>query len=361
MILALMAACAESLSLPADPAAPAAPVGVMTFEVGALTVEAWYPAEDGVEGSEIVDPTAWVPEVVTARLGALDVPSLEVAAARDAAPRRLRDPQPAVVFSHGLGGFRTQSATLTAHLASRGYVVLATDHVGRRASDLLPCVFSPPLEGCQIANFDDDPGVPDVTALRSWLEAVPEDHPLAGLVDPDRVALIGHSAGGGTTGTAGEIDARWHALLPMAYGPPVNRDVPTLTLAGACDAVVPLPDIQAGLAQGNQPALITLDASGHHAFSDICHFELGALARDVLASRDDVNATFVAGLETLAADGCPGTTPLPELEGCEADAFAARDDEDDAVRALATAFLDDALRGPGGSLDALSLPGVTRR
>ena len=52
-------------------------------------------------------------------------------------------PYPVVFFSHGLGGARVQSINYTTHLASRGYVVLSADHVGRRMTDLLPCLLSP--------------------------------------------------------------------------------------------------------------------------------------------------------------------------------------------------------------------------
>ncbi len=353
-----LAACTEALTLPDDPAAAGVPVGVITFMVGDLPVEAWYPAGDGEAGVELVRITDWVPASVTARLGAVELPALPVAATRDAPPRRLADPVPVVVFSHGLGGFRSQSASLTAHLASRGYVVLSTDHTGRNAQDLLPCLFSPPVEGCQLSGFEDDPGVPDVSALRDWIDAIPEDHPLAGRIDPTRVGLMGHSAGGATTGSAGQADPRWDALLPMAFGPQVTRDVPMHTLAGACDAAIPLARVEEGLATGAHPGLAILEGAGHHAFSDVCHFELGAYARDVLAERDDISGTILNGLVQLAGDGCTGTTPAPGLVGCEAEVYLDRPTEMRAVNALTTAFFDDALRGIGPGVAGLALPEV---
>lgn len=83
-------------------------------------------------------------------------------------------------------------------------MVVATDHAGRSMSDLLPCLFLPPLKGCTLG-FD-DPGPDDVAAMIDWLGAPPDW--LAGAVDLERLGITGHSAGGGTAVTVGNSDVR---------------------------------------------------------------------------------------------------------------------------------------------------------
>jgi alpha-beta hydrolase superfamily lysophospholipase len=202
------------------------PVGVRTIELGGHLAEVWYPAAEPGPGED-VDFAAAAPDVVLQATGPLDVPLLPTVAVRDAEPRALAEPQPLVVFSHGFGGTRLQSVTLTTHWAGRGYVVVATDHAGRSLPDLLPCLFSPPLEGCALS-FD-DPGPADVSELLDALEAPPDW--LAPLLDLERVAVTGHSAGGGTTVTVGADDDRVDALVPMAGGD-ATGGLPTLRLAG---------------------------------------------------------------------------------------------------------------------------------
>src|SRR5687768_5421843 len=96
-------------------------VGRMDFvfgvEDGTLKGTAWYPALNPDE----------LPEEVTYQESLARV---EGHALRDAEPNRENAPYPLVVFSHGLGGFRFQSVFLMEHLASHGFVVIATEHPG---------------------------------------------------------------------------------------------------------------------------------------------------------------------------------------------------------------------------------------
>jgi dienelactone hydrolase len=333
----------QPLDLPADPAVAAMPVGVRTIELGGHLAEVWYPAAEPGPGED-VDFAAAAPDVVLQATGPLDVPLLPTVAVRDAEPRALAEPQPLVVFSHGFGGTRLQSVTLTTHWAGRGYVVVATDHAGRSLPDLLPCLFSPPLEGCALS-FD-DPGPADVSELLDALEAPPDW--LAPLLDLERVAVTGHSAGGGTTVTVGADDDRVDALVPMAGGD-ATGGLPTLRLAGTCDAIVPA-DASAA-AHAASPAAdgyLEVLGAGHLAFSDLCTLELGRIADEVFAPRDDVSDVFLAQLRALGTDGCPGSVAPEGLRDCEALLPLERSDE--LLRGLTAAFLDRELRGAAGPL-----------
>ena len=77
-----------------------------------LRIEVWYPARVG-EGAT-PDPYEDVPITLNAY--------------RNALPEVEQGPFPLVAFSHGFGGIREQSATLTEHLATHGFVVVAPNH-----------------------------------------------------------------------------------------------------------------------------------------------------------------------------------------------------------------------------------------
>lgn len=349
----LLVACTEPLDLPADPSLAGAPVGVRTIEVDGKAFEAWYPAgeaaRDGV--GDVVDVAALVPASVTDHVGVIAVPPIPTSAVRDAPVRRADAPYPLVLFSHGFGGFRTQSVDATVHLASRGYVVVSTDHQGRSLPDLLPCLFSPALDGCDLSAFVDDPGPADLGGLRVWAQGLDDD--LGAVIDDERLGVFGHSAGGASAGTYAQSEATVDAALAMAMGPAVARDVPIGMLAGACDATVPLADVEAGAAASADATLRVLEGAGHLAFSDICTLDLATVADAVLAGRDDLNTTFYGGLRALATDGCPGAA-VPEATAA-ACGFATAGDLDAAqavVRGDVTRFFDATLRGAGPGLAA---------
>lgn len=143
-----------------------------------LPVTVWYPteAEDG-------DPFTYqiaIPGGLSYAQpsGALDGAEAAVGA------------YPVIVFSHGNSSFRAQSYFLTEHLATRGFVVVAADHVGN-----------------DTATYDEDEWVAsaierprDVSALIDAAEAWNDDasHPLTGRFDLERVGVAGHSYGGFT-------------------------------------------------------------------------------------------------------------------------------------------------------------------
>ena len=282
-----------------------------------------------VSFSSTIDPA------VLDHLGPIDLPLLSTIAVRDAAPHR-GGPFPAVIFSHGFGGNRLQSVSLTTHLASQGFVVVATDHVGRSIAELVPCMFSPPLDGCALA-FD-DPAPPDIDALADWLEEPPSwlDVDVSG-----GLGLMGHSAGGSSTVTVGNTDARFVALAPMAGGDAVTRaDVAVQRWAGSCDGIVPetsSADAQAASVVGDY---LVLSDAGHLAFSDLCALDLGGLI-DELTLRDDVSDIFLDQARQLAIDGCPGAAPVPGL----CDAFLPLDDSEPLLEDGLSGFFGAALRG----------------
>ena len=165
-------------------------VGVTTFEFTdargkALTVEVWYPGQ--VEPG--ADPSPYEPTLLTA------------SAVRDVPPDLRGAPYPLLGFSHGMAGIRFQSVTLTEHLASHGYVVVAPDHPDNTFLDI------------------DEDAVPRVVLerpddMRYSIDAMVEratssDPYLGGLVDSaDEWSILGHSFGAYTALVlgGGELD-----------------------------------------------------------------------------------------------------------------------------------------------------------
>ncbi len=346
----------EPLDLPADPGQPGTPVGVRTVAFEGQTFEVWYPASDSVAGSagQLIDLAEFVPAAFTERVGPVELSPLPSVAIRDAPPRLLPDPVPALLFSHGFGGFRTQSVTLCTHLASRGYVVVAVDHPGRMLADVLPCLFDPPLSGCDLSGFvpGDDPAVEDMLAARRWVEQRPADTAafVADLIDPERIGILGHSMGGGTAMEMGGLDSKIDAVLSMAAPAPTDADVPTALFGGRCDPFATPAELQGVLDDLSDGVWVDIADAGHMPFSDMCQADLGGLADDLLTGRPDVNTDFLGDMLALATSGCPGYTP-PADPVCGA-TFLPIARSNRVISTYSTAFFDAALSGSGPGIQA---------
>lgn len=358
MFLAFLLACAdkepavvvEPLDLPADPAARGVPVGVTTVSDGEQTYEIWYPAADATAGEaeDLIDFDAFLPDSFREAVPEVDLPSLASGGVRDAALRPGEAPYPVIVFSHGFGGMRVQSMTYASHLASRGYVVLAPDHPGRMMGDVLPCLFSPPLEGCDLSGMTGtDPALEDLGEAKGWLEDASESGFFAGALDLERLGLSGHSAGAGSTATLGEISEDYDALLLMAGGGELSREVPALYMGGSCDAFADEASLVAA-AEAAGADSVQITGAGHLAFADLCSLGLGALAEAYLLGREDINETWVDGLLGLATDGCPDAAP--QVPSCPV--FLDLEVSDPIVAHYSTVFFDAALRGEGAGVEA---------
>jgi dienelactone hydrolase len=360
-MLTLLLACAEPtpdaptpepLTLPADPAESGAPVGVTTVVTGDVTLEVWYPASDSTTGAtESPDFDVFLPPVFLDAVGDVSFPTFDSGAVRDAPLRVPETPYPVVLFSHGFGGMRLQSLDYTVHLASRGYVVVAADHPGRMMGDILPCLFSPPLEGCDLSAFGGaDPAEDDIAAAVAWVDAAATEGFFAGAIDPAQLGLSGHSAGAGTTVGVGDDNARFSALLPMAGFAAPERNVRTMLLGGTCDTFALDADAIAAAESLQDGELVRVVGAGHLAFSNLCELDLAGSAELWLAGRDDLNDTVYGLLLQLATDGCPGFTPAPEA--CDASSFLPLETSAPIVRHYSTVFFDETLRGEGPGVEA---------
>lgn len=284
-------------------------VGVTTLTLpSGPSVEVWYPAAEDGGGEVTYDTRDFVPDAISAVLTA-DIPAgftidgdRDVAAAAPASGEGF----PVVLFSHGFSGFRLQSSFLTSHLASHGFVVAAPDHPSRDLRNVLG----------QTASGDRASAAAELLETLELLdtEAASPGSVLEGAIDPERVAAIGHSAGGGTVFAAAS-DPRIDGYVSMAAGtgggedapPPEYPEVPSFFLAGSLDAVVP-PDEATRPAFEGAPSpswYWEIADTGHNGFDDFCTFGggsgiIGIAEQSGLGAFLDAQPQFRA----LGEDGC---------------------------------------------------------
>ncbi len=148
-----------------------------------LTVEVYYPADEGAEGE-----TAFKAYL---RDGTTEV-TLEGQAMRDAAPAT-GETFPLVLISHGYPGNRYLLSHLAENLASKGYVVASIDHTD--STYRTQAAF-----GSTLVNRSLD----QLFVLEQMAQKSAEGGAFAGLYDAENTGLIGYSMGGyGAIITAG--------------------------------------------------------------------------------------------------------------------------------------------------------------
>lgn len=131
-----------------------------------LHVSIWYPTEQGTET-----------EIVGENPAFYGIPVI-----RDASPSSYD--LPLVVLSHGYGGSWRNLSWLAEELARHGYIVAAPDHPGTTTFDM------DPVRAAMMWERPRD--------LSRVIDALESDSTLAGKVDRNRIAAIGHSLGGWT-------------------------------------------------------------------------------------------------------------------------------------------------------------------
>lgn len=267
-----------------------------------LPVDVWYPT-DATTGDTAV--YTFIPGV-----------ALPSESAIQDAPLSADGPFPVVVYSHGSGGQSYIASFFTETLASHGFVVIAPNHVGNTATEVL-------------FGAGDEPEVvaynrPADTAfvITEMLErSADAESPFFGFMDPDRIGMAGHSFGGFTAyaaagglpavnadATSIPVDDRVDAIVAMApvtsILPPnvlESITIPTMVITGTDDQTTPIdPEsaqafdrVSSGFAYR-----VDLDDAAHQSFTDVCDYQ------QKLPSIDGIPAQFVDTIDAFALAGC---------------------------------------------------------
>ena len=193
-------------------------------------------------------------------------------------PAEIGTARPAVVFSHGGCGSPLASVYFTSHLASWGFIVIATSHPGSMWGDE-DCLDSAALHDTWLNRPD------DVRYTVDSMVALSLSNPhLFGLIDTARMGMSGHSFGARTTYAvcARQNWAKCAVALSGDYtdifGAPINCmddirnvDVPIMLMCGSYDMGLE-PAHMAEIYDTLRPPKVAVEIFGatHFSFSDTC-------------------------------------------------------------------------------------------
>jgi hypothetical protein len=287
------------LANPEDPSAPGPwRVGVRTATIGRLTVEVWYPAAAGGPAGQArrYDIREHLPASQRAKVPDADNPWQDCDCYPDLEVDAGHGPYPVILFVHGTASFRTQSLTHATHWASRGFVVLAADHPGLMLGDLLSNPFTCP--GDTPSGDQDLAGDVDavLAAVRSPAGTLAF---LSGRIDAARIALVGHSAGGGAVAGLADRDGV-KVVMPFSSGMAVAQAPgleATMFVSGMNDAVADFASVESGFAGSPAPKhLVGIADAGHLVVTDLCALQnAGGENMLEVAQRYEVCGTQLAG------------------------------------------------------------------
>lgn len=364
-----------SLSAAPDPTKPGPfPVGVRTVtyeDTGrrkpdgsprTLVTEIWYPATQETRGQPGVsyDITSVFTDEQRAKLAGTQAPILQTSAVRDAPLATAHGPFPLIIFAHGMGAIRWQSTYYTVLLASHGYVVVSCDHEGGTLYDLVRGQMESTTEG-----FEHRPG--DVIYLMNRLSHLKADDPLYGMLDLEHIGVTGHSFGAFTSFRVAALDSRVKAIVPQAptdvtlawagLPTPVHLGIPVMVQAAHDDKTLEWDtNIAPSWPLLERPRwLLDIVHGGHFTFSDLCAFDLAALAEQVKLDVMGVDVNKVLG------DGCappapPASVAQPLINHFAIAFFNASLRGSEGSKALLTQAQADALAGEAGVAELTADP-----
>lgn len=232
------------------------------------------------------------------------------------------EPEPVVVFSHGMYMCPTQSRFLTSALADAGYLVIAPRHADSNCefsldvTDLSRYALKPSLlwSDADYRNRGDD--------IRRIVATLRHDPRFRERADVGRLALVGHSLGGYTVlGLGGAWPSWWlpevKAIVALTpYALPYYRSdglarlkAPVMYQTGSLDAAFSLGGWGGGYGPSPPPKyLVEIDGAAHlawtdfgrtgreaivgHALAFLDHYAKGASAGPALKSRLPGVASF---------------------------------------------------------------------
>jgi predicted dienelactone hydrolase len=183
-----------------------------------LMISLYYPAKSS-QGSKKQFMTQTEAQAVLDEAG-LDLSAADIAATRtsavvDARPAGRR--HPLVVLSPGFKRPRAELMSLSEDLASHGYVVVLVDHTYENVATTFPGGRVTGCDACGSYNlaFWEKLAKGRATDVSFVLDQLTHSRTWAGLVDPHRIGMAGHSVGGASTIPAMVGDQRIRAGIDM--------------------------------------------------------------------------------------------------------------------------------------------------
>jgi predicted dienelactone hydrolase len=181
------------------------------------------------------------------------------------APGSPGGPYPVVLFSHGFGASRLFYSQLLTGIASWGFVVISADYLERGL-----------LAQATNATVQDSPASDQQIMFASLegaqLSAAVLTSPLHGLMDPNKVAAVGHSAGGQTAFDALD-DPRVRTAIGWApVGPSGSVPSKPVTIIGEPGDIALTPTtLTREFNRFRGPTtLVEVSGAGHNSYTDIC-------------------------------------------------------------------------------------------
>ncbi len=241
----------------------------------------WYPVDPSVaagQPTEVARMSGWLPAAEAAQpaLAPLSIPEFTDAAIGTpvAAPGSVAGsdhrPFPVVVFADSSGSTPEESSTLTDHLATWGFVVIAPD---LRADDLA-ATLTPPVPAPAAATAEGEQ-TGELDRAIAFLRASDPDptSPLYRRLDLTEVGVVGFGSGGGAALALAALDPTvrtYVALAPTPVSTPATIP-PGLVMYGTSDQVVSPASVQqlwAGLPSPRR--LVVVAGAGYDLFDDDC-------------------------------------------------------------------------------------------
>src|SRR5580692_706944 len=191
-----------------------------------LMVSLWYPAVPS-DGRPAPYMTATESELQLASRSITGIPpdalsTVETNAVSDARPAGQQRSLPLVVLSPGFTNSRSTLTALAEDLASNGYVVAGIDHTYESFATAFPdgrvatCLArQAPRRGPGFWEKVAAGRAADVSFVLDELTGAHPPWPGAGLIDPSRMAMAGHSSGGAAAIAAMLADSRIRAGIAM--------------------------------------------------------------------------------------------------------------------------------------------------
>ncbi|MEW2399328.1 alpha/beta hydrolase [Streptomyces sp. NPDC046862] len=190
-----------------------------------LMVSLWYPAEPS-DGGRAPYMTPTESELLLRDGGITGVPldalsTTRTNAVSEARPAGRRHSLPLVVLSPGFTKPRATLTTLAEELASRGYVVAGVDHTYENVATTFP---DGRVTTCAACEVDHDKAfwqklvagrAADVSFVLDELTGPRPQWTGTRLIDPRRIAMVGHSVGGASAGAAMVADSRIRAGIDI--------------------------------------------------------------------------------------------------------------------------------------------------